>query len=214
MKWKLIVSIVPRGTGVEVATAGAAAGAGGGSVLLGSGTAPNAVLQFLGLGESAKEITLNLTPAVSAGAVADALRAEAAVDRARGICFAVDAFNVARGGGENAFENEEDEEMEVGGRMAVVAIVNKDYAEDAMAEARKAGAGGGTILQARGTAREGDAAFFGVKLVPEKEVLVIVAENDRLKAILDAIKGSPAFAEKGSGIVFTVKAEDFSLLGN
>ena len=103
--------------------------------------------------------------------------------------------------------------MDAGGRMAIVAIVNKDYAEDAMAEARKAGAGGGTILQARGTAREGDAAFFGVKLVPEKEVLVIVAEMDRFRGILEAIRKSPAFAEKGSGIVFTVRAEDVSMLG-
>lgn len=212
MKWKLLVSIVPRGTGVDVATAAAYAGAGGGSVLLGSGTAPNAVLQFLGLGESAREITLNLTPEVRAASVADAIRAEAARTHAKGLFFAVDAFDVARGGDGVPTEKEE-VEMDAGGRMAIVAIVNKDYAEDAMAEARKAGAGGGTILQARGTAREGDAAFFGVKLVPEKEVLVIVAEMDRFRGILEAIRKSPAFAEKGSGIVFTVRAEDVSMLG-
>ena len=96
---------------------------------------------------------------------------------------------------------------------AIFCIVNAGFSDAAMDAARKAGAGGGTILQARGTAREGDAAFFGVKLVPEKEVLVIVAEMDRFRGILEAIRKSPAFAEKGSGIVFTVRAEDVSMLG-
>lgn len=98
-------------------------------------------------------------------------------------------------------------------KIAVVAIVNKDYADDAMAAARKAGATGGTVIQARGTAREDDAAFFGVKLVPEKEMLVIVAERERGGAIIEAIRATPAFAEKGSGVVFAVKAEGFAMLG-
>jgi hypothetical protein len=40
-------------------------------------------------------------------------------------------------------------------------IVNKGYAEDAMSAARKAGAGGGTIIGARGTAKEDDEARAG-----------------------------------------------------
>ena len=58
-------------------------------------------------------------------------------------------------------------------------IVNKGYAEDAMAAARKAGAGGGTIIGARGTAKEGDAAFFGMKIVPEKEMLMILVPAEK-----------------------------------
>ena len=92
-------------------------------------------------------------------------------------------------------------------------IVNKDYAEEAMAAARKAGAGGGTILNARGTARAGDVKFFGVQIVPEKELLVILAPEERADAILDAVKALPCLAQKGSGIVYSIPVRDFAVLG-
>ena len=92
-------------------------------------------------------------------------------------------------------------------------IVNKGYAEDAMAAARKAGAGGGTIIGARGTAREDDAAFFGMKIVPEKDMLMILVPTEKKDAILEAIPNLPGFAEAGSGIIFCNEAKDFTLLG-
>ena len=92
-------------------------------------------------------------------------------------------------------------------------IVNKGYAEDAMAAARKAGAGGGTIIGARGTAKEGDAAFFGMKIVPEKEMLMILVPAEKKNDIVSAITELPCFAEAGSGIIFCNEAQDFTLLG-
>lgn len=92
-------------------------------------------------------------------------------------------------------------------------IVNKGYAEDAMAAARKAGAGGGTIMNARGTAREGDAKFFGMEIVPEKEMLMILVPTEKAEGIVNAIRELPCFAKAGSGIVFCNEANDFTLLG-
>lgn len=92
-------------------------------------------------------------------------------------------------------------------------VVNKGYAEDAMAAARKAGALGGTIVPARGTARPDDETFFGVKLVPEKELLLILADAALADAVLDAVRALPCFAEKGSGVAFRVPVRDFSALG-
>ena len=92
-------------------------------------------------------------------------------------------------------------------------IVNKGYAEDAMAAARKAGAGGGTILSARGTAKEGDEKFFGMEIVPEKEMLIVLVPSDKKTEILDAVKSLPCFEKAGSGIVFSSEVETFSTLG-
>lgn len=218
-EWRMLTTIVPRGAGEKVARAAVAAGAGGGTVMLGRGTAPGAIMQFLGLGERAKDIVLNLVEAAKAEAVGVAVRMAAAKARARGIAFstAVEAF--ARSGDSGKTEWREAKmsgECANGGegRMAIMAIVNKDYADDALAAARKAGAGGGTVLQARGTASEDDAAFFGVKLVPEKDVLVIVADGDKAAGIVEAIRAEPCFAEKGSGIVFAFRAEAFTALGS
>lgn len=208
----MMAAIVPRGAGERISRAAVEAGAGGGTILLGNGTAPNAVMQFLGLGERAKDIVLNLVDDEKAREVAGAIRRTASALRAKGVAFesAVAAFARSGENGKTEWRNDMDGK---GKNMAVVAIVNRDYADDALAAARKAGATGGTVLQARGTAKEGDAAFFGVKLVPEKDVLVIIADGDKAGAILDAIRAAPCFAEKGSGIVFAVEADGFATLG-
>lgn len=210
--WRLLTSIVPRGNGEPVAGAAIRAGAGGGTLFLASGTAPNAILQFLGLGESAKDIVLTVVAENNADAALAAIAGAARETRARGIAFATPVAAFVRSGDPTQPQwsptmNESAEST------AVVAILNRDYADDALAAARKAGATGGTVLQARGTAKEDDTAFFGVKLVPEKDVLVILSPRAKAPAILDAIRTAPCFAEKGSGIVFAVEANGFTALG-
>ena len=79
--------------------------------------------------------------------------------------------------------------------------------------ARKAGALGGTIVPARGTAKPDDETFFGVTLVPEKELLLILADAALADAALDAVRALPCFAEKGSGVAFRVPVRDFAPLG-
>ena len=71
----LVVSIVPHGSGEMIAAAANAAGAGGGTALLGRGTAASSILQLLGLGDTSKDIVLTLVPAATEEAVADAIRA-------------------------------------------------------------------------------------------------------------------------------------------
>ena len=58
--YKLIVTIVPHESGEFITNAAKEAGAGGGTILMGRGTASNSVLQLLGLGDTSKDITLNI----------------------------------------------------------------------------------------------------------------------------------------------------------
>ena len=95
----------------------------------------------------------------------------------------------------------------------ITLIVNKGYAEDAMAAARSAGARGGTIINGRGTAKEGDEKFFGMEIVPEKDILMILVENSQCDAVIDAVKKLPCLQSPGSGITFCADAHDFASLG-
>lgn len=95
----------------------------------------------------------------------------------------------------------------------ITIIVNRGFAEDAMDAARKAGAGGGTIINARGTAKEGDAKFFGMEIIPEKDMIFVLAENEKADAILEAVRTLPCLSKPGSGIAFASPAENFTLLG-
>ena len=212
MSQRLIAAIVPHGRAEEISAAANAAGAAGGTVFSAQGTAPNAVLQLLGLGVSSKDVWFTVADADRAERVAGVVRAAAARSgRGAGVLFSADVARFVRFGlPETA--TQEKPAMENATELVGI-VVNKGYAEDAMAAARKAGAGGGTVVPARGTAKPDDETFFGVKLVPEKELLLVLADAALANAVVDAVRALPCFAEKGSGIAFRVPVRDFSALG-
>lgn len=99
------------------------------------------------------------------------------------------------------------------GYKLITVIVNSGYADDVMAVAKKAGASGGTILGARGTGTEEDVKFFGITLVPEKEMLLIVSEEGNVDLIVEAIAGVPSLNEPGGGIIYSMNVEEVIILG-
>lgn len=216
MGYKLLISIVPHDSGELIANAAKSAGAGGGTITMGRDTASNGVLQLLGLGDTSKDIVYIIIKENLKEAVYNEIIKASEKKSHFGVIFTLNTPDFIRAGhldeksdgakGEEIMKNEKNYQM-------INIIVNKGYAEDAMAAARKAGAGGGTIIGARGTAKEGDAAFFGMKIVPEKEMLMILVPAEKKNDIVSAITELPCFAEAGSGIIFCNEAQDFTLLG-
>lgn len=96
----------------------------------------------------------------------------------------------------------------------IITIANRGHCEDLMSAAREAGAQGGTILNARGTGTEEDETFFGIHLAPEKEMLLILANNEDTSNIVETIKNQPTLNSPGAGIVFTLNIEEAFLLNN
>lgn len=90
----------------------------------------------------------------------------------------------------------------------IFAIVNEGYAEEVMDVAREQGARGGTILNARGVAREEAAAFFGITLNIEKEIVMMVVPKDIKDNILNAIYKEMGMAKKAQGIAFSLPVTD------
>lgn len=90
----------------------------------------------------------------------------------------------------------------------IFAIVNAGYAEEAMEVARQNGAMGGTILNARGVAKENEAAFFGITIHAEKEILMLVVEKDIRDNILNALYKEMGMGKKAQGIAFSLPVSD------
>ena len=90
----------------------------------------------------------------------------------------------------------------------IFAIVNSGFAEEAMDVAREQGARGGTILNARGVAREEAAAFFGITIHSEKEILMMVVEKDIRDHVLNAIYREMGMAKAAQGIAFSLPVSD------
>ena len=90
----------------------------------------------------------------------------------------------------------------------IFAIVNAGFADEAMEIARANGARGGTILNARGVAREKEAAFFGITIHAEKEILMLVVEKSIRDCILNALYKEMGMDKKAQGITFSLPVSD------
>lgn len=172
-------------------------GVGGATVFPAKGTATNAVLRMLGLGDTNKDIVM----IVAERKILDQVSLRAKEDsKINGVCavFGVSEVN----------------KMKSAWKMITV-IVNSGFAEEVMEAARKAGASGGTISHARGTAsKEHEEHFMGITIVPEKEMIYILCETEKSEAIVKAISSMDCLKEPGMGIVFTQDVVDFQNLGS
>ena len=194
-----LVAIVKKGEASKLMSAARAKGAPGGSVISARGTATNSILAALGLGDTSREVLLSVVERAKLDEILSAVKRV----RASGIALVIDAFRGA-----------EEEEMEMDGQYEMIQVICQDgYSEDIMAVARRAGAKGGTVVNARGTSTEQDVKFFGSPLVPEKEILMIVMEKSRAEAVRKAISQMEILNKKGMGIMFPVPVRDFVNLG-
>ncbi|MCR5762877.1 MAG: transcriptional regulator [Treponema sp.] len=213
--FKLLLSIVPHNKAELISNAAVAAGSFGGTVAMGRGISPNAFIAALGIGDSMKDIVYILTEEQNHRAIYNAIVDVCSKERhGFGMMFCIDADSMIKTGNVTHSSMQGDAGMSNDvERNLITVIVNKGYADDAMAAARKAGAGGGTVINARGTAREDDAKFFGMHIVPEKEMLCIVVEREKKDAVMEAIRTLPCLSEPGSGIAFCSGVSEFAMLG-
>ena len=98
--------------------------------------------------------------------------------------------------------------MKTSEHEVIFAIVNSGFAEDVMEVAREQGVRGGTILNARGVVREDAAAFFGITLHADKEILMMVVEKSLRDKVLNAIYKEMGMAKKAKGIAFSLPVSD------
>ena len=98
--------------------------------------------------------------------------------------------------------------MKTNDHEVIFAIVNSGFAEDVMDIAREQGVRGGTILTARGVVNEDAAAFFGITLHADKEILMMVVEKSIRDNVLNAIYKQMGMAKKAKGIAFSLPVSD------
>ena len=92
----------------------------------------------------------------------------------------------------------------------IIVIVNEGYSEKVMDAAREAGARGGTIVHARGTANKEIEKKYGLVVTPQKEMIYILANVKTKDAIMSAINKVGGIETNGQGIVFSLPASNVS----
>jgi len=77
-----------------------------------------------------------------------------------------------------------------------------------MSCARECGAKGGTVIQARGTAKDEVEKAFDIAIHPEKEIVMILVNKTIKEAVLHAVYKNVGLNSPGQGIAFSVPVDD------
>ena len=86
----------------------------------------------------------------------------------------------------------------------IVVVLNAGFSAAAMDAAREAGAGGGTILHAKGTSNMRGEKFFNVRFADEKDMIYIVAHKSEKAAVMKALNENVGPSSEACGICFTL----------
>ena len=90
----------------------------------------------------------------------------------------------------------------------IICIVNNGFSDTVMEAAKEAGARGGTVLNARGTANKEAEAFFHIAIQPEKEVVMILVPLNVKDAVLHALYEKAGLNTMGQGIAFALPVDN------
>ncbi len=86
----------------------------------------------------------------------------------------------------------------------VVCVVNAGFSQNVMEAARAAGAKGGTILRARGSANPESEEFFNIKIQPDKELVMILVPKSIKDDVEKAVYKEAGIADEAKGIIFSL----------
>ena len=178
---------------------------------LGRGTANSEMLDYFGLEESEKVVILSVVTEETWKKLRREMIVKMQIDvPGTGIAFIVPLSSI---GGEKTlhfliqseeFEREEESTLKDTEYELLVAIANQGCIDTVMDVARSVGAGGGTVIHAKGTGMETAEKFLGVSLAAEKEIILIVTRKKQKNAIMKAMMEQTGLASKEKTIIFSL----------
>ena len=178
---------------------------------LGNGTASSEMLDYFGMESREKIVIFTVGTWESWRHVKGQMEQKLNIDvPGTGISFLIPVSSV--GGGKalryllagQEYEKEEESELKNTEYELLVVISNYGYNNLVMEAAREAGAGGGTVVHARGTGRERAEKFLGVTLAEEKEMTFIVTRTEKKNEIMKAIMEKAGMDSKAKSILFSL----------
>ncbi|MGI6175718.1 MAG: P-II family nitrogen regulator [Christensenellales bacterium] len=179
-----------------------------GTISIGRGTVHSQLLEILCLNEVRKEvIKMVVENELAAEAIKGISRDMAFHKPHHGIAFSMPMLEFI-GGGNEIENNSETGEAKNKMYNVIYVIVDRGKAEDVTEAAKKAGARGATIVNARGTGIHEVQTFFKMKIMPEKEEVFIITKKDQKDSIVEAIRTQMKIDEPGNGILFVMDVEE------
>ena len=179
------------------------------TIINGTGTASSSLLDYFGLNEIDKTIIISILPTtLSKYILKDMIEKLNINEPGKGIAFTIPISSSIKYLNDVYKTQEmEDIKMEQANKELIITIANEGYAETIMNAAKKVGATGGTTINGRGLETEKIIKFLGVSIEPEKDIVLILADKDNKKNIMNEIVETCGLKTLGAGICFSVPVE-------
>ena len=182
---------------------------------LGRGTATSETLDYFGLEATEKIVMMAVASEETWKTAKRELEDQIQIDvPGTGIAFVMPLSGV---GGKKTlqfmmdgqkYEKEEESVMKETIYELIIVIANHGYSEDVMEAARMSGAGGGTVIHAKGTGLEKAERFLGVSIADEKEMIFIVSRSEDKRGIMKSIMDHAGIQSRARAVVFSVPVSD------
>ena len=184
-------------------------------VTLGYSTASNEIMDYLGLDSIEKAVAFSVVEEETWLTVKKQLQKKLKIDApGGGIAYTIPLSSV---GGRKTLEfllekadyqKQEESTLKNTDHELIVVISQHGYTDVIMDAAREAGAYGGTIIHAKGTAGDVADKFMGVTIADEKEIVYIVSKSNEKNAIMKAIMEKAGLNSKAKAICFSLPVTD------
>lgn len=161
------------------------------TIIYGSGTASQSILDFFGLVETTKYISISVIPSVMERQIFLKLDEDMKLKEVgNGIACTVPLSSSSKYV-RDAFMKKEGEKMETMEENRkyhlVMAVVADGYADKVMSAAKKCGANGGTLIKGRELGGKNSLKIFNMTMEPEKDIILIVCKEEEKNKIMEAI---------------------------
>ena len=97
--------------------------------------------------------------------------------------------------------------MDKSNKSLIFTIVTEGYFEEVMNAAKKSGATGGTLIKGRGLQAKEATKILGISIDPEKEIVMIIVDNDIKIKVMEAINKKVGLNTDGKGICFSIPVD-------
>ena len=186
--------------------------------LLGHGTAVQSMLDLLGIESTEKRVIMTVANPEKTRKFIKEMRRQVYIGiPGHGIIMAVPIKSV--GGGKTlAYLNNGEQQParytpELSNRYELIVIVaNEGRTDQVMNAARAAGSTGGTVLHGKGTGSQ-NKKFYNVSIAAEKEVILMVAQNDRKAAIMQSVLHHAGPDSEAGAILFSLPVSEVAGFG-
>lgn len=203
MRTVLFLAIVKKGTASFFLEQARKAGATGGTIILADGTIASPLMNLLGLHDSKREALLMLVDKEFEAEMHKVLAVECELPKkGKGVLFSFDTSSVY--GSQRLGHNFTEGDAQMSPYQMVATIVDRGKADDVVDVARQVGAQGATILHGRGLGSERTSKIFNVQIEPEKEIILMVVESDKVNDISQTISQALDIDQPGTGIIFSM----------